>query len=335
MGEPQIRYTHTSDGKRIAYSVAGSGPAVVWLPTLVGAPRFGGVTSLRENYRVATYDSRGQGMSTRGLDPDHEMGHWELDLDAVVEALGAEKVALIGSCHSGHVALRYAASHPERVAALILVSSCVRMEDWGPAAFWINLAYEDWDFFLTRLLPRSISADQVRNAVEWMKSSISQEEYRVFDSVFTPSNVEEAAPRVTVPTLVVHPHNFDQLPPDKSAELAALIPGAEMTFIPGGEHGMYGDWSELVKVIDDFLVSISAPQSGPLLAAKESVPENLTRREVEILRLIACGRSNSEIAEQLVLSVRTVERHITNVYGKIEARGRAEATAFALRSGLA
>ena len=53
-----------------------------------------------------------------------------------------------------------------------------------------------------------------------------------------------------------------------------------------------------------------------------------------MLRLIAAGRSNQEIAGDLSLSVRTVERHINSLYGKLEVRGRAEATAFAFRHGL-
>jgi ATP/maltotriose-dependent transcriptional regulator MalT len=63
-------------------------------------------------------------------------------------------------------------------------------------------------------------------------------------------------------------------------------------------------------------------------------PNGLTAREVEVLRLVAAGLSNREIAEELVLSVRTVERHITNLYGKIDARGKADATAYALEHGL-
>jgi DNA-binding CsgD family transcriptional regulator/tetratricopeptide (TPR) repeat protein len=63
-------------------------------------------------------------------------------------------------------------------------------------------------------------------------------------------------------------------------------------------------------------------------------PTGLTEREIEVLRLIAAGKSNREIAEALVLSVRTVERHVTNLYGKIDARGRADATAYALTHGL-
>ena len=59
-------------------------------------------------------------------------------------------------------------------------------------------------------------------------------------------------------------------------------------------------------------------------------PDGLTVREVEVLRLVASGLSNREIAAELVLSTRTVERHITNIYRKIDARGRADATSYAL-----
>ncbi len=67
---------------------------------------------------------------------------------------------------------------------------------------------------------------------------------------------------------------------------------------------------------------------------KPVYPAGLSEREFEVLGLIAAGSSNREIAEQLVLSVRTVERHITNIYAKIGARGKADATAFALRNSL-
>ena len=64
------------------------------------------------------------------------------------------------------------------------------------------------------------------------------------------------------------------------------------------------------------------------------VQVNLTAREIEVLRLIADGRTNLEISRELVLSLRTVARHITNIYGKIGARGKADATAYAIRHGL-
>lgn len=64
------------------------------------------------------------------------------------------------------------------------------------------------------------------------------------------------------------------------------------------------------------------------------LPDGLTPREVEILRLLATGTTNNEIASALFLSVHTVERHLTNSYRKIGARNRSDATAYVLRTGL-
>jgi DNA-binding NarL/FixJ family response regulator len=64
---------------------------------------------------------------------------------------------------------------------------------------------------------------------------------------------------------------------------------------------------------------------------------DLTARELEILRLIAASKSNQEIAAALVLSIRTVERHISNIYQKLHISGpvaRATATAYILRHDL-
>ena len=64
-------------------------------------------------------------------------------------------------------------------------------------------------------------------------------------------------------------------------------------------------------------------------------PHGLTRREGEVLRLIAAGKSNREIAAALFLSPRTAERHVANIYLKLGAHSKAEAAAYALRHGLA
>ena len=68
--------------------------------------------------------------------------------------------------------------------------------------------------------------------------------------------------------------------------------------------------------------------------ARPSYPDGLTDREVEVLRLVAQGKSNAQIAGALVLSVRTVERHISNIYAKADVRTKAQATAYALRHNL-
>jgi ATP/maltotriose-dependent transcriptional regulator MalT len=63
-------------------------------------------------------------------------------------------------------------------------------------------------------------------------------------------------------------------------------------------------------------------------------PDGLTQREVEVLRLIAQGRSNPEIAQELVVSIRTVTTHVSNIFSKINAANRAEAATYAIRHGL-
>jgi len=78
--------------------------------------------------------------------------------------------------------------------------------------------------------------------------------------------------------------------------------------------------------------TIAEPPQRPIAPA---FPGNLSQREVEVLRLLAAGGSNHEIARALFLSPRTVQRHVANVYLKIGAHNRAEATAYALRHRLA
>jgi len=65
------------------------------------------------------------------------------------------------------------------------------------------------------------------------------------------------------------------------------------------------------------------------------LPGGLSEREVEVLRLVANGKSNREIAAALVLSEKTVENHLANIYGRLRVDNRAGATAFAVRHGLA
>jgi predicted ATPase/DNA-binding CsgD family transcriptional regulator len=82
--------------------------------------------------------------------------------------------------------------------------------------------------------------------------------------------------------------------------------------------------------------TVAEPTTGsPLSARGSNVPDRLTPREREVLRLLAAGRTNQEMADELVLSTHTIARHIANLYAKIGARGRADATAYALRTGLA
>ncbi len=74
-------------------------------------------------------------------------------------------------------------------------------------------------------------------------------------------------------------------------------------------------------------------QSPP--ARTPAYPDGLTQREVEVLRLVAAGKTDREIAEELVIGVRTVTTHVSNILNKVNAVNRTEAAAYATRRGLA
>jgi two-component system response regulator NreC len=80
------------------------------------------------------------------------------------------------------------------------------------------------------------------------------------------------------------------------------------------------------------------PQLGGLIAAAPDAPagppDNLSEREVEVLKLVALGHTNAEIAERLYLSVRTVEAHRAHIQQKSGRTTRAELVAYAREHGL-
>ena len=73
-------------------------------------------------------------------------------------------------------------------------------------------------------------------------------------------------------------------------------------------------------------------EAGPVRAP--AYPDGLTQREVEVLRLVAGGKTNLDIAEELVIAEGTARRHVANIYEKIGAANRVEAAAYAARQGL-
>ncbi len=77
------------------------------------------------------------------------------------------------------------------------------------------------------------------------------------------------------------------------------------------------------------LLAAYEPTAEGYAATSESDYEALSEREIEVLRLIADGASNREIAEQLYISVGTVKKHLNNIFLKLDAHSRTQATAIA------
>jgi DNA-binding NarL/FixJ family response regulator len=79
----------------------------------------------------------------------------------------------------------------------------------------------------------------------------------------------------------------------------------------------------------------AVPPPRQSAAAPPGLAERLTGRELEVLRLVAAGRSNREIAAELFISVKTASVHVSNILAKLNAASRTEAAAIAHRAGIA
>ena len=137
-------------------------------------------------------------------------------------------------------------------------------------------------------------------------------------------DVLDVASRVTAPTLIAHARGDRVVPVEEGRLLAARIPGARFVLLESANHILLSDepaWRAFVAELRTFL--------GSQPAALE--PVALSPRELEVLELVAGGLTNDAIASRLCLSVRTVERHLSNVYAKLRVSGRAGRAAAAVR----
>ena len=134
-------------------------------------------------------------------------------------------------------------------------------------------------------------------------------------------------PKVTTPSLVLHRRGDRTVPISRGRELAALLPNARFVTLSGDSHLPHlDDQRELQRALAGFLDdSVPASSNGD---------SPLTGRETEVLRLVAAGLSNREIASSLVLSEHTVHRHVANILRKLAQSTRAAAAAHATRAGL-
>jgi pimeloyl-ACP methyl ester carboxylesterase/DNA-binding CsgD family transcriptional regulator len=347
MDAPQVQYVRTPDGVSIAYCVSGAGPPLVhmpfvfnhiqlyWQPGSIYHPWF---EALASRFRLVQYDHRGMGMSSRDLKPEqYSPEALTSDLATVIEGLGLERCVVYGTAGPASLAVEFALRHPERIDAIIAGAPTFALTTPSTALSW-DLAAQDWDLFLSAqaAMGPEPGATERKARVEVIRQIVTQQDYLNLGAGVRPrltgvrrEDVVARLGALRVPVLIIHPRDFRMVSLEESQAAAAAIPGARLAIVDG--HALPGDVEQALEAISRFLADVPAatPQG-----ATTSRPAGLSQREVEVLRLIAAGKSNAQIADELVLSVNTVIRHVSNVYAKTGAGNRAEATAFAAKQGL-
>jgi pimeloyl-ACP methyl ester carboxylesterase/DNA-binding CsgD family transcriptional regulator len=345
--EPRIQYARTPDGARIAYWTLGEGRTFLHLtPGTTACHREWDLPQYRswferisEDWRLVRFSDRGEGLSERAM-ATGSLEERVADLEAVAEKMGPEPFVLFGPWYGGPQAVVYAARHPERVSHLVLWCTFARGLDWmkQPKLQAVrSLVDRDWTVYTEAVAHEILGwavGEPAHRYAEVLRDSVTPDYVRSFYSQVDQWDVSDYLSRVSVPTLVLHRRQHS-LGVEVASNLASAIPNAKLVILEGDSVAPYlGDTESVLNAIEDF--AGEAPGvTGEGAASVEAARELLTAREIEVLRLIAAGRSNREIAEALTISINTADRHVSNILTKIGAANRAEAASFAVRNRLA
>lgn len=337
------RYATSDHGACIAWAEHGEGAALVMVPGWLchlhecwtHPAAASALTKLAAEHRFIWYDRLGCGLSDRdgfelSLDADVEQ------IGTVMDAAGLRTATLLGYSFGVPPAARFAARFPDRVERLVLYSGFSRGMAMMPRESMeaaTQLIDADWDMatrmLATHLVPNA-GAEDLRWFVHFQQVAAEPRmAARLLEHTWN-MDVRADLGAIRAPTLVIHNRDDQAVPRAAGEELAAAIPGARLHLLDGNEHDPFiRDSGSVVEVMLDFASGrpLSTPPPPP-------PPAELTVREREVLRLIASGATNEAIASNLGIAVKTVERHVTNAYRKVGARGRADATRAALSLGL-
>lgn len=334
MDAPAVRYARTSDGFEIAYAVSGQGRPIVLMPAPVShiGIEWSSATyrplleAMAARYRLIQYDSRGSGMSSRGLPETFSGDDYLTDLDAVLDAVGLRRFVLVGRLVSGSVGVRYAWLHRDRVEALVLWNANTSYRD-SFAHSHLELARTHWEHVLGTIGNEYFPRDDPTLRVELARQCVLRRDFIVRVRAIGAYSIQAELTELRVPVLVIGSRAPDARSELTARRLASSVPGASLQVFDarGGIDSQGSEPPPAVVGIDRFLESLEAPT--PPVAP-------LTDREIEVLRLVAAGNSNRQIAEKLVISPHTVARHLSNILTRVGAANRAEAVAYASRHHL-
>jgi class 3 adenylate cyclase len=267
---PDVKYARSGD-LAIAYQAVGDASRdLVFLPMFSNLAfqwldrrwtRF--FERLQSFSRLIMLDKRGTGLSDR----PREFGTLETRMDdirAVLDALGVERAALLGSYEGGQTCAMFAATYPERTEALVLFNTparAVRSADYGYGATpdeWrtqleaIRKRWGERDFLeehARRINPSCVGdADYVDWYVTWLRACASPGTALSFFRMFGETDIREVLPTVRVPTLVLY-RTFAQA---EMLDVADRIPDAQAIRLPGEDQGIFvGD--ELTTAVERFI----------------------------------------------------------------------------------
>jgi pimeloyl-ACP methyl ester carboxylesterase len=339
-----IRFCTAPDGARIAWASHGSGPTIVktsnWLTHLEydwESPVWRHwLVGLGERNTLVRYDERGCGLSDRHAG-ELSLERWVEDLETVVDAAGVGRFSLLGLSGGSLAAVTYAARHPERVERLVIYGGYARgrarrddkqRRRLDALVSAIASGWNDPDptfrrLFTMQFLPEG-SPEQMSWFDELQRRTVTPDTAVELLLSHAAVDVSEIAATVAAEALVAHATGDRSVPFEEGCDLAGRLPNARLHPLDSINHILLAEepaWAEFLAAVRGFVGAAEAPAAPPELSA----------READVLELVAAGLDNEAIAERLFISVRTVERHLSNTYSKLGVSGKSARAAAAAR----
>lgn len=358
----EIRFCSTSDGVGLAYAKAGSGPPVlrvgtflshleydwqspIWRPWLDNFSRF---------HTFYRYDVRGSGLSDWIVN-DFSADSLLSDIEAVVEAAGLEEFALFGMSQGAAAAVWYAAHHPEKVTHLILFGGYLtgralfepddpRYEDFQLSKKMFERAWADDSPGYQRWFPSFLVPEGTTEQIKWLAdlqriSTSPKNAVGILDG-YNHLNVLEEAERVSVPTAVFHARQDATVAFERGRQIATAVPGARFIPLQSKNHILLPSEKAWTQFWENYYQFLDVPEAKYKDVLEDDPSSSvvarftdLTLREREMLHLIAQGQRNTDIAETLTLSPKTVRNYVSIILSKLGVTSRGEAIVLAQNSG--
>jgi class 3 adenylate cyclase/pimeloyl-ACP methyl ester carboxylesterase len=281
---PETRYAKR-DGVHIAYQVVGEGD----LDLLLVGSWYSHVEArwdipdiahylrrLASFSRLISFDKQGMGLSDPiALDRPPPLEEWMDDVRAVLDAVGCQRVAVMGANEGSLMAALFAATYPERVTALVLAPATARTASAPDHPWGLTAAERE---ALVRLIETGWGTNQMYAAVN---PSIADDQNaleayaRFFRLVASPGvaatvtrmlfelDIRDVLPAISAPTLVVHRRGNPVVPPEAGRDVARRIPGAKFVEVPGEDYGFaVGDVDVVIDEVEEFLTGSRPRPAG-------------------------------------------------------------------------
>lgn len=345
----EIRFARSADGVRIAFATTGSGYPLInaahWLghleldwQTPVWRPW---IERLSSSFHLTRYDTRGCGLSDRNVSI-FSLDVLVADLEAVVDAAGLDRFALLGKSQGGVISLAYAAKHPQRVSHIVLCGAFARgamRRDPNPQQRAVIEAMSQlielgWgepnsaflQMFTSLFFPHASPEQMSAFNLIQRKAASPRHAARIFRALVE-LDATPCLAQITCPTLVIHSRGDAISPFEEGRFIASSITGARLESLDSRNHvPLEGEpaFDRFFELLAEFL------PSRPIVGAAF---KELTPREHEILDSIARGLDNAQIAARLDLAEKTVRNRVSQIFAKIAVESRAQAIVRARDAG--